>query len=80
MQVFLHLLMCMFLKRERPEMDDLERKKKFGCEGKILSIFKKKSYARYPSKNIFAYSTISEHSKHFFLYFEGKKNSCLINK
>jgi len=34
--------MCMFLKRERPEMDDLERKKKFGCEGKILSIFKKK--------------------------------------
>ena len=28
MQVFLHLLMCMFLKRERPEMDDVERKKR----------------------------------------------------
>ena len=54
-------------------MDDLERKKKFGCEGKILSIFKKKSYARYPSKNIFAYSTISEHSKHFFYILKEKK-------
>ena len=26
----------MFLKQERPEMDDFERKKKIGCKEKIL--------------------------------------------
>ena len=34
---FLHEYMCMFLKQEKTEIDDFERKKKnFGSKGKIL--------------------------------------------
>ena len=29
----------MFLKHEMPKMDDFERKKNFGCEGKILIFY-----------------------------------------
>ena len=29
----------MFLKQDRPEMDDFERKKNFGCYGKYLEKF-----------------------------------------
>ena len=50
----------MFLKQEKPEMDDFERKTKFGSEGKVLSkiqyfkkILKKKcpGFNWYPCKN-----------------------------
>ena len=39
--------MYMFLKQERPEIDDFERRKKFGCNGKILG----KSLKRIPLQN-----------------------------
>ena len=38
----------MFLKQERPEIDDFERRKKFGCNGKILV----KSLKRIPLQNL----------------------------
>ena len=50
----------MFLKQEKPDMDDFERKKYFETS-KFLSDTLAKI-----SQNIFAYSKVSEHSKHFF--------------
>ena len=69
----------MFLKREKSEMDDFERKKSLVLKEKYLnfnilkSILKRfftDSLAK-SSQNIFAYSFVSEHSKHYF-YFEKK--------
>ena len=66
----------MFLKPVRPEMDDFERKKALVVKEKYLNkfqYFKKISgtfFYRYICKNltnIFAYSFVSGHSKHFFL-------------
>ena len=68
----------MFLKQEKPEMDDFGRKQNFCTKDKML---KKNIYIYLlnltdtlakMSQNIFAYSSVSEHSKHFFLYFEKK--------
>jgi len=39
MYFFLHVLIYMFLKKEKPEMEDFERKKYFGSKGKILKLF-----------------------------------------
>ena len=44
--------MYMFLKQERPEVDDFERKKNFGCIGKIFKEYIRQNvYNGYPSKN-----------------------------
>ena len=58
----------MFLKQEKPEMDDFEKKKKnFGSEGKILIIIFLTDTLAKMSQNIFAYSLVSEHSNNFFV-------------
>ena len=57
----------MFLKQEKPEMDDF---KKRTLVIKEKYFFKFQSFNRYPGKKfttIFAYSFVSEHSKSFFL-------------
>ena len=62
-----------FCEQERPEMDDFERKKK---KFNIKKILGKKFLTDTLAKTwqtIFAYSFVSEHSKHFFCYFEKKK-------
>ena len=54
----------MFLKNERPEFDNFERKKHFvGKENiwKNVQVYKKIC-------NFFAYSFVSENSKQFFLF------------
>ena len=61
----------MFLKQEKPEMDEFERnlKKKY-----FKQIFWK-VFNGYPCKNvtnIFAYSFVSKHNKHFILFWEKK--------
>ena len=64
MQVlFLHIKIYMFSKQEKPDMVDFERKKYFE-----MSKFLSDTLAKI-SQNIFAYSTASEHSKHFFFIF-----------
>ena len=59
----------MILKQERPEMDDFERKKKFGCKRKNVDILSKyilsKNWEQCPMfltlAKYFAYSFVSEH-------------------
>ena len=64
--------LCMFLKQEKPQMDDFERRKNIGSKGKI-SIFKKKfltdTLAKM-SQNIFAYSFFSQNILSIYFYFE----------
>ena len=61
----------MFLKHEKPEMDDFERKKKFGSKGKI---FKKKSSKGKIVKKIFLKmskilsDTLAKLSQNIFVY------------
>ena len=56
----------MLLKQERPEMEDFEEEKKFGCKLKILwKMFLTDILAK-ASQTIFAYSFVSENSKNFF--------------
>ena len=50
----------MFQKQEKPEMDNFVEEKKFGSKDKIRRKISK------VSQNIFSYSSVSEHSKHFF--------------
>ena len=62
----------MFLKQEKPEMDDFGRKKYYGSKGNTLKKFQYfKKICMYffltdtltkMSQNIFAYSFVSEHS------------------
>ena len=53
-----------FFKQERPVMDDFEEERKISSQ--VLTDTLKKT-----SQNIFAYSFISEHSKHFILRMGG---------
>ena len=61
----------MFLKHEKPEMDDFERKKNFGSKGKI---FKKKSSKGKIIKKIFLKmsqilsDTLAKLSQNIFVY------------
>ena len=50
-----------------------KEKKEFGCIGKILSIIKKKSYTRHPSKIFLHILSFQNIPSIFFLYFEEKK-------
>ena len=64
----------MFLKQEKPEKDNFERRKNFGFKGKISIILKILTYTLAKSpQNIFAYSFVPKHSKHFFFILR-KKN------
>ena len=55
----------MFLKKEKPEMDEFERKKTLVIKEKYdWKILWKSSQV---SQYIFGYSFVSEHSRHFFL-------------
>ena len=54
----------MFLKQEKPEMDDFERI--FFLYSKEI-IFFTDTLAKI-SQNIFAHSFVSEHSKHFLIF------------
>ena len=63
--------------QEKPEKDDFERRKKIGSKGKILFNILRKYFEMFltytlskMSKNIFAYSFVSEHFKTFFLFWE----------
>ena len=60
----------MFLNREKPETDDFVKKKISGCERKILSrnfiISSLADILSKMSENFFAYSCVSENSKHLF--------------
>ena len=63
----------MFLKQERSEMDDFERKRKLGSKVKMFTLKKKKKrekkvcsvYPCYKFTNYFAYSFVSEQFNFF---------------
>ena len=64
----------MFLKQVKYEMDDFKEFNNFGPRGKNFNILRK-YFEQCPiltdtlakmSQNIFAYSFVSEHSKHYF--------------
>ena len=81
MQVFLHVYIYIFLKQEKPKMDDFKRKKKFGSKGKNIkkkllkmSKFLMDNLAKI-SQYIFSYSCVSEHSISLFFYFFFKRIS-----
>ena len=84
--------MLLFLKQEKPEMNDFERKGNFGSKGKYLgkiSIFNENILWNVStflmdtlaniSQKFFVYSFVSEHSKHFF-YLRQKKLAFLTAK
>ena len=70
------ILRIMFLKQEKPEMDNFEEETKLVLKEKFhyfKKIFEKcPSFQRIPlqkcHKIFFAYSFVSEHSKHFFSF------------
>ena len=61
----------MFLKPEKPEMDGFEEESNSGFKEKF-NIWRK-YFEKKVSQNSFAYSFVSEHSSHFFLYSDKKK-------
>ena len=65
----------MFLKQEKPEMNDFEENKNFGSKGKtFLKCPRKTDTLAKMSQNIFAYPFVSEHSEHFLYIMRKKKN------
>ena len=77
MQVFyMYEYTYMFLKQEKPETDVFEEEKIFGSKGKFQ--YFKKAFWKMSKflmdtlvrmlKNIFAYSFVSEHTKHSSFY------------
>ena len=70
----MNIYICMFLKQEKPEIDDIERRRKtlvLKKKNVLRNIFEKvfkflRDTLAKNSQNICAYSFVSEHSKHFF--------------
>ena len=77
MQFLFYMYKYIYLKQEKLEMDDIERKKKLVLKEKRIFYNFLTDAPTKMSQNIFAYSFVSENSEHF-LYFEKKKTRIFI--